>query len=81
MGERMYGNLYFKVKNLGNLLNDDWGKVTDSEYFPRVVIPDLDVLPGGVMQFEEFRDRSLQRTYVNPSLWEIRMGLDVRFGQ
>jgi hypothetical protein len=80
MGQHMYGNLYFKVKNLGNLLNDDWGKVTDSEYFPRVVINDLDVLAGGVMQYEEFSDVSLERTYVNPSLWEVRFGLDIRFG-
>ena len=80
MGSSMYGNLYFKVKNLGNLLNDDWGKVTDAQYFPQVVIRDLDVLPGGVMQYEEFRDVGLQRTYVNPSLWEIRFGLDIRFG-
>jgi len=81
MGDSMYGNFYFKIKNLGNLLNDDWGKVTDSQYFPQIVIRDLDVLAGGVMQYEEFRDVSLDRTYVNPSLWEIRVGLDVRFGQ
>jgi len=80
MGQTVYGNLYFKIRNLGNLLNDDWGKITDSQYFPQVVIRDLDVLPGGVMQYEEFRDVSLQRTYINPSLWEVRFGLDIRFG-
>jgi hypothetical protein len=81
MGQTVFGNVYFKVRNLGNLLNDDWGKVTDSQFFQQAVIPDLDVLPGGVMQYEEFRDVSLQRTYINPSLWEVRFGLDIRFGR
>jgi hypothetical protein len=77
----MWGNLYFKVKNIGNLLNDDWGKVTDSQFFPIEVIADTDILPDGRIQFEEFRDGSLQRTYVNPSLWEVRFGIDIGFGQ
>jgi hypothetical protein len=30
--------------------------------------------------FESFSDRSLERQYVNPSLWEVRLGMDIRFG-
>ena len=81
LGDRFIGNLYFKIKNLGNLLNDDWGTVTDSQYFPQEVIRDTDILPDGRIQFEEFSDRSLERTYINPSLWEARFGIDIRFGQ
>lgn len=81
LGDRMFGNLYFKIKNLGNLLNDDWGKVTDAQFFPQEIIRDTDILPDGRIQFEEFSDESLQRTYVNPSLWEARFGIDIRFGQ
>ena len=80
LGDRVYGNLYFKIKNLGNLLNDDWGKVTDAQYFPREIIRDTDILSDGRIQFEEFSDESLQRTYVNPSLWEVRVGVDIGFG-
>ncbi len=80
LGERMYSSLYLKIRNLGNLLNDDWGKVTDSQYFPREIIRDVNLTPTGQFEYEEFSDQSLQRTYVNPSLWEIRMGIDLNFG-
>ena len=61
-------------------MNDDWGKVTDAQYFPQEIIRDTDILPDGRIQFEEFSEESLQRTYVNPSLWEIRLGVDIGFG-
>ena len=80
MGERMYGNVYFKIKNLGNLINSDWGKVTDAQFFPQEIIRDIDTCVGCPFQFEEFSEESLQRTYVNPSLWEARLGIDIRFG-
>ncbi len=80
LGERMFGNVYFKVKNLGNLLNDDWGKVTDAQFFPPEIIRDIDTCVGCPLQYEEFSDEILQRTYVNPSLWEARFGVDIRFG-
>ncbi len=81
MGSSMYGNLYFKVKNLGNLLNDDWGKQTDSQFFPPEVLRDVNLIPGtNQFEYEEFVDTSLERTYVNSSLWEVRFGLDIRFG-
>ena len=82
MGSSMYGNLYFKVKNLGNLLNDDWGKITDSQFFPPEVLRDVNLIAGtNQFEYEEFREASIERTYVNPSLWEVRFGLDIRFGQ
>ncbi len=79
-GENLYSHLYLKIRNLGNLLNDDWGKVTDSQFFPPEVIRDIDTCVGCPLQYEEFDDVSLQRTYVNPSLWEARFGIDIRFG-
>jgi outer membrane receptor for ferrienterochelin and colicin len=80
LGETLWGNVYFKVKNLGNLLNDDWGKITDAQFFPPEVLRDVNLTPTGQFEYEEFDDQSLQRTYVNPSLWEIRFGIDIRFG-
>jgi hypothetical protein len=73
------GILYLKIKNLGNLLNDDWGRVTDAQYFPvRVVEARVD--DQGRFVYESFSDRSLERVYVGPSLWEARVGFDIRFG-
>ena len=79
LGETMRGILYVKIKNFGNLLNDDWGRVNDSQYFP-VRIVDADVDGEGRFVYNSFSDRSIQRQYVNPSLWEARIGLDIRFG-
>ena len=80
LGELMRGTLFFKVRNLGNLLNDDWGKVTDAQFFSPEVV-DADVNAGGQFVFNEFSDRSLERVYIGPSLWEIRFGIDINFGQ
>ncbi|MCH7822932.1 MAG: carboxypeptidase regulatory-like domain-containing protein [Proteobacteria bacterium] len=78
-GDTINSSVYLKVKNLGNLLNDDWGRVSDSQYFPRRVV-DVTVDDAGHIVYQSFRTTSIQRTYINPSLWEIRIGLDVGFG-
>lgn len=80
LGDMFRGNLFFKVRNLGNLLNDDWGKVTDAQFFSPEVV-DSDVNSAGQFVFNSFSERSIERTYVGPSLWEIRLGIDINFGQ
>ncbi|MCH9004673.1 MAG: carboxypeptidase regulatory-like domain-containing protein [Proteobacteria bacterium] len=80
LGEMMRGNLYFKVRNLGNLLNDDWGKRTDAQFFsPQIVTAAVN--DAGQFVFARFSNRSIERTYIGPSLWELRFGLDIAFGQ
>jgi outer membrane receptor protein involved in Fe transport len=79
LGDRLRAIAYLKIRNLGNLLNDDWGRVTDAQYFP-VRVVEADVNDNGQFVFESFADRSLERVYVNPSLWEARIGIDIRFG-
>ena len=73
------GIVYLKIKNLGNLLNDDWGRVTDAQYFP-VRVVDAEIDDQGRFVYNSFSDRSLERVYVGPSLWEARLGFDIRFG-
>jgi hypothetical protein len=80
LGDRLRSTLYLKVKNLGNLLNDDWGRLTDAQFFSPEVV-DADVNGAGQFVFTEFSDRSISRTYIGPSLWEVRMGIDINFGQ
>ena len=79
LGGLANATLYMKVKNLGNLLNDDWGRVSDSQYFP-VRVVDVDLDDQGRFEYNSFSDRSIERTYVNPSLWEVRFGIDIGFG-
>jgi outer membrane receptor for ferrienterochelin and colicin len=74
------GRLYFKVYNFGNMLNDDWGEIVDAQFFtPEVIDADVDPVTGQFI-FNEFDDRSIERTYINRSLWEARFGIDVKFG-
>ena len=73
------GRLYLKVYNFGNLLNDDWGKITDAVFFtPQVVNASVD--GQGRFVFESFRERAIEETVVNRSLWEARIGIDIKFG-
>ena len=76
----LVGRLYVKIYNIGNMINDDWGKITDAVFFtPQVVDASLD--GQGRFVFEEFSDRSIERTIVNRSLWEARIGFDIQFGK
>jgi len=79
MGNALRGRLYFKVYNLGNMLNDDWGKIVDAQFFSPEVI-DTDVNDEGQYVFNRFSDRSIERTYINRSLWEAKIGIDIKFG-
>ena len=75
----LIGRIYFKVYNLGNMLNDDWGEIVDAQFFtPEIVGASVD--DQGRFVFESFSDRSIERTYVNRSLWEARLGFDIKFG-
>jgi outer membrane receptor for ferrienterochelin and colicin len=75
----LLGRVYFKVYNLGNMLNDDWGKIVDAQFFTPEIV-DASVDDQGRFVFEDFSDRSIERTYVNRSLWEARLGFDIKFG-
>jgi hypothetical protein len=70
--------LYFKVYNLGNLLNDEWGHVNDAEFFS-VQAVDLTVNDAGQYVFEEFNGGSVNYLLENRSLWTVRMGLEISF--
>lgn len=81
MGADFRGRIYLKIYNLGNLLNDDWGKVTDAEFFtPQIVNAGVDAGTGRFI-YSGFTDNSLQTTIDERSLWEARLGIDIRFGQ
>ncbi|WP_346839999.1 TonB-dependent receptor [Microbulbifer sp. SAOS-129_SWC] len=70
---------YFVVKNVGNLLNDDWGVLYETG-FPRyqaAVSAGMD--DQGRYVFEEFLDPSGQSRVSRPSFWEARLGLRYQF--
>ena len=55
------------------------GKITDSVFFTPVFV-DADVNGAGQFVFNEFDKVDMERTINNSSLWEARIGFDVRFG-
>ncbi len=79
LGESSF-KIYLDVENLGNLLNDDWGRV-DLIGFPftnQLVSLDPDLGPNGELIFNSFRDES--PTVLNiPSLWKIQLGASFSF--
>ncbi len=73
------GKLYLKIYNLGNFLNDDWGKQTDAEFFaPQIVDGSYDSGTGQYI-FEDFSDRGINDLLEFRSLWEARLGLEINF--
>ena len=63
------------------MLNDDWGKITDAQFFTPVPVSGAIIEDTGQLWYGEFSERSLDRVYPNRSLWEARLGIDIRFGQ
>jgi outer membrane receptor for ferrienterochelin and colicin len=71
--------LFVKVYNLGNLLNDDWGKVNDAQFFS-VQVVDSSVDPDtGQYIFESFTEDTVNDLLESRSLWEVRLGIEFSF--
>lgn len=72
------GVAFLKIYNFGNFLNDDWGKVYDATFFSQDVV-DVSINDSGQFVYENFGDRDINQLVTNRSLWELRMGVEVRF--
>ena len=72
------GKLFLKIYNLGNLLSDDWGKQYDAQFFTPVQV-DMSVNDAGQYVFEDFNDRSVTDLLETASLWQARLGVEIRF--
>jgi hypothetical protein len=73
------GRIFMKIYNFTNLLNDEWGWQYDSEFFSRDVVDVSGLGPNGEYIYEDFSARSPTTRDSFRSLWEIRLGLDIRF--
>ncbi|MDZ7769197.1 MAG: carboxypeptidase regulatory-like domain-containing protein [Woeseiaceae bacterium] len=73
------GRVFLKVYNLGNMLNDDWGKQVDAQFFSvQVVNSSVDPVTGQYI-FESFSDRSVEDLLESRTLWEVRLGVEIDF--
>ncbi|MDH3338832.1 MAG: TonB-dependent receptor, partial [Gammaproteobacteria bacterium] len=69
---------FLKIYNFTNMLNDEWGRQYDAEFFSQDVV-DVSLDPSGAYVFEAFNRKGLTDLQEFSSLWEMRLGLEVNF--
>ncbi len=71
---------FIVVKNLCNLLNDEWCVLREAS-FPRTQgIVDMEISDDGTQYiYEEYIEAGGQGRISDPSLWEVRVGVSYRF--
>lgn len=77
--EDLKARAFVKIYNFSNMLNDDWGRQYDSQFFSRDVV-DVDGLTAtGQYIYEDFSARDVSDLQTFSSLWEMRLGIDINF--
>lgn len=73
------GSAFIIVKNIGNMLNDDWGVMSKGSFVGNRMV-EVSSNDAGQYVFEEFNDGNQEQDIQNkPSLWEIRVGVSYSF--
>ena len=76
--------LYLDVENLGNLLNDDWGRV-EQVFFPFnfTAVDEVSINANGqyvYSSFDDFEDGINPASFQSqPSVYKIQLGLTFQF--
>ncbi len=76
--------LYFDIENLGNLLNNDWGRV-EQVFFPHnaTAVDRVSLNSAGQYvygNFGSFEDQINPESFFGlPSLWQIQLGIKIQF--
>lgn len=81
--EEHRGTITFTIRNLGNLLNDDWGifRQVNFEFNNPVVSASIIQDENGqdIYRFDEFNLPQSQSIDNNASLWSMRLGVNYQF--
>ena len=72
------GEIFFVVRNLGNLLNDEWGTLRQVPFEYNEPVVDAS-FADGVYTFENFDGPRGQRVDTPASTWSARVGINYRF--
>ena len=70
------GAAYFTIANIGNMLNDDWGVLESGSSLQSAVTADI---VDGKYVYNSFNNPAGTSIEVNPSLWEMRVGIKYDF--
>ncbi len=77
--DSLYGRLYMRIYNFGNLLNDDWGKQYDAPFGSQDIIDtSIDPVTGQYI-YNSFSDRDINDLQEFRSLWELKLGIEIGF--
>lgn len=72
-------NAFLVVKNLGNLINDDWGVMRQGAFVGNRVIS-ASINDNGQYVYDSFSETAAEEEiYVDASLWEVVIGVNYRF--
>jgi len=82
---------FLKIYNFSNMLNKDWGRQNDAKFFSTNVVAlseydSFDADPestrpiiNGAFNYANFSESSLTDLQEFPSMWEMRLGLEINF--
>ncbi|MCV6622306.1 MAG: TonB-dependent receptor [Cellvibrionaceae bacterium] len=73
------GKVYMTVRNLGNLLNDDWGVLYEPSFPRSQAIVDASINDDGKYVFNEFIKPAGETRVARPSFWELWVGIEYKF--
>ncbi|SET30345.1 TonB-dependent receptor [Thalassotalea agarivorans] len=72
-------NVYLTIKNIGNMLNDEWGVLTKGAFVGNRMVG-ASINDQGQYVFESFNDGNQELTVErDTSLWEMRVGIKYDF--
>jgi hypothetical protein len=73
------GNAFFIIKNVGNMLNDDWGVMKQGEFVGNRMV-EMSLQDDGKYLYTAFnKGNEDQNYYKDASLWEVRIGVSYDF--
>ncbi|MEL8056114.1 MAG: cell envelope biogenesis protein OmpA, partial [Pseudomonadota bacterium] len=73
-------NLFMDIENLGNLLNDDWGRVERTRYEYERDVVSARIVNGQYEYFDLNSESSIENLEVlSQSVWQIQFGVKYEF--
>ena len=72
------GNAFFIIKNVGNLINDDWGVLNQGQFVGNNMV-EAEIVDGKY-HYTQFYDGNQDQEYFREaSIWEMRVGVSYEF--
>ncbi|WP_111978420.1 TonB-dependent receptor [Algibacillus agarilyticus] len=72
------GQVFFVIKNVGNLLNDEWGVIEEGDFVGNRLIS-ANINDQGQYEYTQFNASNVGTEAQIPSLWEMRIGIRYTF--